>query len=64
MGTALIVVAGLALLGVFALVGWRNAGGAGSLAVAAKIFIPVWLGTIWSKARPGPRPPRGSGWLP
>jgi hypothetical protein len=43
MRTALIVVAGIVLLTVFAIVGWRIGGGPGSVATAAKLFIPVWL---------------------
>jgi hypothetical protein len=43
MRTAIILAGGLALLGVFALAGWRLGGGAPSMVTAAKIFIPVWL---------------------
>jgi hypothetical protein len=43
MRTAIIIAAGLVLLGLFALGGWRFGGGAQSMVTAAKIFIPVWL---------------------
>jgi hypothetical protein len=43
MRTLIIIVAGLASLGVFALIGWK-VGGAPSIPAAAKIFIPIWLG--------------------
>jgi hypothetical protein len=42
MRTAMIIAGGLALLGLFALTGWRLGGGQ-SIVTAAKIFIPVWL---------------------
>jgi len=43
MRTAIIIAAGLVLLGLFALGGWRFGGGAQPTVTAAKIFIPVWL---------------------
>ena len=43
MRTAIIVVGGLALLGMFALAGWRFGGGAEGIVTAAKIFIATWL---------------------
>ena len=43
MRTVIIIVAGLAILGVFALAGWRFGGGAQSMRIAAAIFVPVWL---------------------
>ena len=43
MRTIVIIVAGLVILGLFALAGWRLGGGAQSMVTAAKIFIPVWL---------------------
>jgi hypothetical protein len=43
MRTAIIIVGGLALLGLFALIGWWLGNGPQSTATAAKIFIPVWL---------------------
>jgi hypothetical protein len=43
MRTAIIVVGGLVLVGLFALVGWRFGGGAEGIVTAAKIFIAVWL---------------------
>jgi hypothetical protein len=43
MRTAIIIVGGLVLLGLFALVGWRVGGGPQSAATAAKLFIPIWL---------------------
>lgn len=42
MRTAIIIVGGLVLLGVFLFLGSRL-GGAGGLATAAKIFIALWL---------------------
>ena len=42
MRTAIIIVGGLLLFGIFALVA-RFAGGAQTIPMAAKIFIPVWL---------------------
>lgn len=42
MRTAIIIVGGLVLLGVFLFLGSRL-GGASGLATAAKIFIPLWL---------------------
>ena len=43
MRTAIIIVAGIVLLSVFGLIGWRVGGGPGSATTAAKLFIPVWL---------------------
>jgi hypothetical protein len=43
MRTAIIIVGGIVLLGLFALVGWRLGGGPQSTMTAAKLFIPVWL---------------------
>jgi len=42
MRTAIIIVGGLVLLGLFALVGWL-ASGPHSTTTAAKLFIPIWL---------------------
>lgn len=48
MRTALIIVGGLLLLGVFLLIG-RKIGGAETMVLAAKIFLPIWLaGTLWN----------------
>jgi len=43
MRTIVIIVGGLVILGLFALAGWRLGGGAQSMVIATKIFIPVWL---------------------
>jgi hypothetical protein len=43
MRTAIIIVGGLALLGLFALVGWWLGGRPQSMMTAAKLFIPLWL---------------------
>ena len=43
MRTAIIIVGGLLLLGIFALAGWRMGGSARGMATAAAVFIPVWL---------------------
>jgi hypothetical protein len=43
MRTAIIIVGGVVLLGLFAVVGWRLGGGPQSTMTAAKLFIPVWL---------------------
>ena len=43
MRTAIIIVGGLVLLGVFVLVGWRSGAGPESAAAGAKLFIPLWL---------------------
>ena len=43
MRTAIIIVGGVVLLGLFVLVGWRLGGGPQSTMTAAKLFIPVWL---------------------
>jgi len=40
--TVIIILGGLALLGLFALVGWRFGGGV-RVATAAQIFIPIWF---------------------
>lgn len=42
MRTAVIILAGLVILGLGAFAGWRF-GGARSMVIAAKIFIPVWI---------------------
>jgi hypothetical protein len=42
MRTAIIIVGGVVLFGIFALVA-RFVGGAQAIVMAAKIFIPVWL---------------------
>jgi hypothetical protein len=51
MRSAIIIVAGLVLLGLFALVASRFMGGASSVISAAKAFIVVWLlialGNMW-----------------
>ena len=43
MRTVVIILSGLAILGLSALAGWRLGGGAQSMVMATKIFIPVWL---------------------
>jgi hypothetical protein len=43
MRTVVIILSGLVILAIAALAGWRLGGGAHSMVVAAKIFIPVWL---------------------
>jgi hypothetical protein len=43
MRSIIIILGGLVVLGLFALVGWRFAGGTQSMVTAAQIFIPVWL---------------------
>jgi hypothetical protein len=43
MRTAVIIAAGLALLGLTVAAGWRLGEGASSAVIAAKIFIPAWL---------------------
>ena len=43
MRTAIIILGGLVLLGLFALIGWRFGGGTRSMVMAAQLFIPVWL---------------------
>lgn len=43
MRTLVIIVAGVALLGLFALAGWWIGGGPQSVATGAKLFVPVWL---------------------
>jgi hypothetical protein len=42
MRTAIIILGGLALLGVLSLAGWRFGAGA-RVVLAAQIFIPIWL---------------------
>ena len=44
MRTAVIILGGLVLLGVFALAGWRFGGGSRGLAVASIGFVAIWLG--------------------
>ena len=43
MRTAIIIVGGLVLLGLFALVSWWLGDGPQSTTAAAKVFIPIWL---------------------
>ncbi len=43
MRTAIIIVGGFVLLGLFALAGWWLGGGPQSATTAVKIFIPIWL---------------------
>ena len=43
MRTAIIIVGGVGLLGLFALVGWWLGGGQQSTVTAAKLFLPLWL---------------------
>ncbi len=43
MRTAIIILGGLAALGLFALVGWRVGGSSGGIVAAAKIFMGAWL---------------------
>jgi hypothetical protein len=43
MRTLIIIAGGIVLLGLFAFAGSRFGGGAESMVMAAKIFIPVWL---------------------
>jgi hypothetical protein len=43
MRTAVIILGGLALLGLFALAGWRFGGGARGLAAASIGFVAIWL---------------------
>jgi hypothetical protein len=43
MRTAVIIVGGLVLLGLFALGGWRFGGGSRGLAAASIGFIAIWL---------------------
>jgi hypothetical protein len=43
MRTAIIILAGLALLGLFVVVGGRFFAGPQATATAAKLFIPIWL---------------------
>ncbi|HEY0200525.1 MAG TPA: hypothetical protein VGC24_02410 [Burkholderiaceae bacterium] len=40
----LVMVGGIVLLGVFLLFGWLWGASAAGLALAAKVFMPVWLG--------------------
>jgi hypothetical protein len=43
MRTLVIIVGGLAIFGIFTLVGSRFGNGAPSVVTAAQIFLPVWL---------------------
>jgi len=43
MRTAVIILGGLVLLGLFALAGWRFGGGSRGLATAAIGFVVIWL---------------------
>ena len=43
MRTAVIIVGGLVLLGLFALAGWRFGGGTRGLATASIGFVVIWL---------------------
>jgi hypothetical protein len=43
MRTIAIIAVGLFILALFAFGGWRLGGGAQSMVIAAKIFIPIWL---------------------
>ena len=43
MRSAIIIVAGAVLLGLFGLTGWLIGNGPQSVVTAAKVFIPVWL---------------------
>jgi hypothetical protein len=43
MRTAIIILGGIVLLGLFAVVGWWLGNGPRSTMAAAKLFIPVWL---------------------
>ncbi|MBP0620988.1 hypothetical protein [Cupriavidus consociatus] len=43
MHVALVIVGGLTLLGVFLLFGWLWGASAAGMALAAKVFAPVWL---------------------
>jgi hypothetical protein len=43
MRTLIIIAGGIVLLGLFAFAGSRFGGGAESMVMAAKIFIPFWL---------------------
>jgi hypothetical protein len=43
MRTVVVIVSGLVILGLSAFAGWRLGGGAQSMVIATKIFIPVWL---------------------
>ena len=43
MRTAIIIAAGIVLLGLFALAGWRLGGGPQSASTAATLFVPLWL---------------------
>ncbi|HMO48317.1 MAG TPA: hypothetical protein PKB14_20115 [Rubrivivax sp.] len=44
MHVAMVIGAGLLQLGVFVLFGWLWGASAGGMALAAKAFVPVWLG--------------------
>ncbi|PYE16187.1 hypothetical protein C7410_13034 [Paraburkholderia silvatlantica] len=39
----LVIVGGLVLQGVFVLSGWLWGGNAAGMAMAAKVFVPIWL---------------------
>lgn len=39
----LVIVGGLILQGIFVLFGWLWGGSAAGMALAAKVFVPVWL---------------------
>lgn len=43
MHVALVIVGGWVLLGVFVLFGWLWGASAAGMALAAKVFVPVWL---------------------
>lgn len=43
MHVLLVMVAGLMLLGVFALLGWLWGASGAAVALAAKVFVPAWL---------------------
>lgn len=43
MHVILVIIGGWILLGLFLLFGWLWGAGAASMALAAKVFIPVWL---------------------
>lgn len=43
MHVALVILAGVALLGVFVLFGWLWGASPAAMALAAKVFMPAWL---------------------
>jgi hypothetical protein len=43
MHVALVILAGLVLLGVFVLFGWLWGASAAAMSLAAKLFVPAWL---------------------